>query len=322
MRKEITGIILLNMGGPDSLEAVRPFLYNLFSDRDIIRLGSAFMQKFIATFIAWRRAPKSAVNYRKIGGKSPLTEITAAQAEALAGQLQQLQPESNYYVTMAMRYWYPYPAEALDILQEKGVTRLIALTLYPQYSKATTGSSVKFLQQELARRNVDLPLKIIDSWPAQPTYLQVVAEGILAKIGKLEKQGVENIAVVYSAHSLPVSFVEDGDPYVEHLQQSITGIEALTGITGRLCYQSRSGPVEWLAPSTPEMLATVAKEGYKGVVMVPISFVSDHIETLYEIDMLYRTMAEEYGMAFASSPSLNTKPEFIRALAELVIAHS
>ncbi len=322
MRKEITGVILLNMGGPDSLEAVRPFLYNLFSDRDIIQLGSAVMQKFIAAFIAWRRAPKSAANYHKIGGKSPLSEITAAQAEALAGQLQQLRPESSYYVTMAMRYWHPYPAAALDMLEEKGVTRLVALTLYPQYSKATTGSSVKFLQQELCRRNSSLPLTIIDSWPAQPTYLQVVAAGISQEVEKMRQKGVDDIAVVYSAHSLPVSFVEDGDPYVEHLQQSIAGIEALTGITGRLCYQSRSGPVEWLAPSTPEMLATVAEEGYKGVVMVPISFVSDHIETLYEIDMLYRRMAGEYGMAFAASPSLNTCPEFISALAELVIAHS
>ncbi|PID74835.1 MAG: ferrochelatase [Desulfobacterales bacterium] len=316
MPEESTGVILLNMGGPDSLKSVRPFLYNLFSDRDIIQLGPAFMQKYIAAFIAWRRAPKSGENYRRIGGKSPLAEITAAQAAALAGQLQ---PHGRYYVTMAMRYWQPYPAEALDFLLQKGVTRLVALTLYPQYSRATTGSSVKFLQQELARRSCSLPLTVIDSWPAQPQYLQVMATGILHEIHELEQKGVVDIAVVYSAHSLPRSFIDQGDPYVDHLKESIAGIEKLTGRKGRLCYQSRSGPVEWLAPSTPEMLATLAAEGCKGVVMVPVSFVSDHVETLYEIDMLYRQMAEEYGMAFASSASLNTNPDFIRALAELVL---
>ncbi len=319
MPEQITGVILLNMGGPDSLESVRPFLYNLFSDRGIIRLGPAFMQKYIAAFIAWRRAPKSSENYRRIGGKSPLAEITAAQAAALADELQ---PYGKYHVTTAMRYWHPYPAEALDFLQEKGVTRLVILTLYPQYSRATTGSSVTFLQQELTRRNCSLPLEIIDSWPAQPQYLQVVAAGILHEIESLEKRGITDITVVYSAHSLPRSFVEEGDPYVAHLEQSIAGIEKLTGRKGRLCYQSRSGPVEWLSPSTPEMLANLAVAGCRGVVMVPISFVSDHVETLYEIDMLYRQMAEEYGMAFAVSSSLNTQPGFIRALAELVLARS
>ncbi len=319
MRKEITGVILLNMGGPDSLEAVRPFLYNLFSDRDIIQLGPAFLQRYIAAFIAWRRAPKSAENYRRIGGKSPLPEITAAQAAALEERLQMY---GSYHVTMAMRYWPPYPEQALDILAAKGVTRLIALTLYPQYSRATTGSSVKFLQQELVRRNSSLPLDIIDSWPDQPSYLQVIAQGIESEINALKARGIEDIAVVYSAHSLPVSFIDDGDPYVEHLEQSIAGIERLTGVAGRLCYQSRSGPVEWLSPSTPEMLESLAAEGCKGVVMVPISFVSDHVETLYEIDMLYRNITEERGMAFVGTPSLNTRPGFIQALAELVIDHN
>ncbi len=319
MPEETTGVILLNMGGPDSIEAVRPFLYNLFSDRDIIQLGPAFLQKYIAAFIAWRRAPKSSVNYRKIGGKSPLGEITAAQAAALAVELQ---AHGDFYVTTAMRYWHPYPAEALDFLEEKNVSRLVVLTLYPQYSRATTGSSVKFLQQELARRNISLPVEIIDAWPAQPTYLQTVADAIMQEVHGFEVQGREKIEILYSAHSLPKSFVENGDPYVRHLEQSIAGIERLTGRKGHLCYQSRSGPVEWLAPSTPELLARVAEEGCKAVVMVPISFVSDHVETLYEIDMLYRKMAEDYGMAFASSASLNTNPRFIQALTELVLERS
>lgn len=313
---EITGVVLLNMGGPDSLQSVRPFLYNLFSDRDIIRLGPAFLQKYIAWFIACRRAPKSRENYRKIGGKSPLLEITRAQAVALEEELRER--GGTYFVTTAMRYWRPYPEDALDLLLAKGVTRLVALTLYPHYSRATTGSSLAFLQQEIVRRGISLPCAVVDSWPTQPEYIRAVAAGILSAIDRLQADSAQEVQVVYSAHSLPVSFIEAGDPYVKHLQQSIAGIEKVTGVEGRLCYQSRSGPVEWLAPSTPEMIETLAAEGCKAMVMVPLSFVSDHVETLYEIDMLYRQMVEEKGMAFASSASLNTCPDFIRGLAQLV----
>lgn len=314
---QTTGVILLNMGGPDSLDAVRPFLYNLFSDRDIIKLGPSFLQKHIAWFIARKRAAKSAENYRKIGGKSPLLDITTAQAEALE---KELSSQGKYIVTTAMRYWHPYPKDALDQLLDKGVTELVALTLYPQYSKATTGSSVSFLEKEIARRHLTMPLTVIDSWPTQPNYVGALAKGILSTVEKLQADGANEVQIVYSAHSLPVTFVEAGDPYVEHLQQNIEAIEKVTKMKGVLCYQSRSGPVEWLAPSTPEMIDRLADEGCKAMAMVPISFVSDHIETIYEVDMLYRSMAEERGIAFASSPSLNTNPEFIKGLAKLVLA--
>ncbi len=316
MTTERTGVILLNTGGPDSLESVRPFLYNIFSDRELIKLGPAFLQNHIARIIAKRRAPKSAEHYRKIGGKSPLAEITAAQAAALADQLQ---PHGDYHVAVSMRYWAPYPADALDELQEHGVTRLIVLTLFPHYSRSTTGSSVNFLQRELSRRGWSVPVEVIESWFDQPRYLEVLATGIRDEIDQLEQRGVDKIEVVYSAHSLPRSYIDEGDPYVDHIEQTIAGIEHLTGVAGWLCYQSRSGPVEWLSPSTPEMLEVLAAQGCKGVVMVPISFVSDHLETLYEINMLYRQMAEGLGMAFASSASLNTNPGFIAGLAELVL---
>ena len=306
-------IVVLNLGGPEQLEDVEPFLFNLFSDRMIIRLGPAFMQKTIARFIAKRRAPKSAQSYAKIGGGSPLGRITAEQAEALE---KALEDSGSFRVAVAMRYWHPYARETLTELQKKGIKRIIALPLYPHYSIATTGSSVADLFA--AGQSLSPPFEIasIDSWPVLPRYINALATTITEGAKQF---GDEQVQVVYSAHSLPVKFIQEGDPYVDHLKQTIKSVEALTEMPGRLCYQSRSGPVEWLSPSPPEMLATLSQEGCKNVLMVPISFVSDHVETLYEIDMLYRDMADELGIRLERSASLNCMPEFIRGLKELVL---
>ena len=307
------GVVLLNLGGPEKLEDVEQFLFNLFSDRMIIRLGPAFMQKIIARFIARRRAPKSAQAYAKIGGGSPLGRITSEQAQALAEELSAL---GRFKVSVAMRYWHPRAKEALTLLHNEGVLQIIALPLYPHYSIATTGSSVDDLVKAGKSFSPAFEIASVDSWPVQPRYIKALA----ATINKgAEFFGSENVQVVYSAHSLPVKFIQEGDPYVEHLKQTIRAVETTTGKEGKLCYQSRSGPVEWLSPSPPETLEQLAGEGCKNVLMVPISFVSDHVETLYEIDMLYRGMAEDLGMRLERSPSLNLEPEFISALKELVM---
>lgn len=318
MTGDNTGIILMNMGGPDKLIDVRPFLFNLFSDREIIRLGPPFLQKYLAWIIARKRAPKSQSIYAAIGGGSPLKSITGAQAKALEGELSKT-GQGTYNVAIAMRYWPPYADEALSELLEKGAQRIIALTLYPHYSRATTGSSVNHLRASLDRINKNIPATFITSWPTQSSYIQAVSNNILQTVQSFDSSSVE---IVYSAHSLPTSFIEEGDPYVDHLTQSIEEIEKLTGQKGRLCYQSRSGPVEWLSPSTPEMLQALAAEGCKNVVMVPISFVSDHVETLYEINIQYKKEAEDLGMKLRASESLNTNPLFIRGLKELVLSHS
>ncbi len=318
----LRGVILLNMGGPDSLDAVRPFLFNLFSDREIIPLGPPFMQKAIAWMIARRRAPRSQETYRLIGGASPLTEITFAQAAALEKVLSAA--GGRWKVTAAMRYWPPFADDALEQLVAAGVEEIIALTLYPHYTKATTGSSLNHLQQATARRCPQMPVKVISSWPEEAEYITALAEGIEKSVETLVKKSEQNGGdrveprVVYSAHSLPVSFIRKGDPYVDHLQQTIAAVEKQTRRPGVLCFQSRSGPVEWLSPSTPETIDRLAAEGCKAMVMVPLSFVSDHVETLYEIDMLYRGRAEARGITFASAPSLNTTPRFIAALSSLV----
>ncbi len=307
------GVILLNLGGPERLEDVEPFLFNLFSDRMIIRLGPAFMQKTIAGFIARRRAPKSSQAYARIGGGSPLGRITADQAQALEKELSAV---GKFKVSVAMRYWHPRAQETLAALQKDGMQNIIALPLYPHYSIATTGSSVADLVAAAQAFSPAFKIKSIDSWQVQPGYIKALAETITRGA---ESFGNEKVQVVYSAHSLPVKFIKEGDPYVEHLKQTIAALESITAMPGKLCYQSRSGPVEWLSPSPPDMLAQLAKEGCKNVLMVPISFVSDHVETLYEIDMLYHDMAHDLGMRLERSDSLNLEPEFIKALKDIVL---
>jgi len=306
------GVVLLNLGGPEHLDDVRPFLYNLFSDRQIIRLGPALLQRPIAWLIAKRRAPKSSESYRLIGGGSPLNSITADQGKALQ---ESLKGHGDFRVGMAMRYWHPFAAETLGKMEADGIHRLIALTLYPHYSIATTGSSMDDLRRTASSFSPSFEIVEIREWPEQKDYIACLAEKIKAGLQSFE----ESAQLVYSAHSLPVKFIEEGDPYLEHLQRTITAVERLTGVKGKLCFQSRSGPVEWLSPSTPDMLRTLAEQGHKNVLAVPISFVSDHVETLYELDIQYREFASSLGMRLERSESLNVDPLFIQGMKALVL---
>ncbi|MDA8419038.1 MAG: ferrochelatase [Desulfobacteraceae bacterium] len=305
------GVVLLNLGGPERVEEVRPFLYNLFSDRLIIRLGPACMQKPLAWLIAKRRAPKSQGYYRQIGGGSPLNRITAAQCQALE---RELAGQGPFRVDMVMRYWHPLASETIPKLLAPGLRRLVALSLYPHYSVATTGSSLADLRDFLAQQAPGVELLPIESWPEAPEYIDCLARRIN---DCLADGGGE---VIYSAHSLPVKFIAEGDPYVEHLKKTIALVEARTGKTGHLCFQSRSGPVEWLSPSTPETITRLAQAGCRRLVVVPISFVSDHVETLCEIDLQYRDLASGLGVELIRTPSLNTDPHFIAGLARLVVS--
>jgi len=310
---ETIGVILLNLGGPEKQEDVEPFLYNLFSDRQIIRLGPKFLQKPIARLIARRRAPKSSKNYALIGGGSPLNRITAEQGRALAAELASA---GSFRVSMAMRYWRPFAKETLDEFARAGIRKIVGLTLYPHYSKATTGSSMVDLRRVMADFSPGFELVEIASWPDQPDYIQCLAQTIQQG---LDTFGDDDVQLVYSAHSLPVKFIDEGDPYLEEMDKTIKGIEEITGRSGKLCFQSRSGPVEWLSPSTPDMLERLSKEGCKRVLMVPISFVSDHVETLYEIDIEYGELARKLGLELKRTESLNVLPQFILGLKNLVV---
>lgn len=313
MNSAKTAVILLNMGGPEKSEDVRPFLYNIFSDREIIRLGPALLQKPLAWYIARKRAPKSIATYNRIGGGSPITSITLAQQQALQRALAE---HGEFVVTTAMRYWHPSTEAALAQLKNKRPDTLVALSLYPHYSCATSGSSLNELKRRLQQIPVADDLVEIGSWPDHPGYIACLAEKIKDGLARFETDEPE---LVYSAHSLPTSFIEEGDPYVDHLQRTIKAVEAITGKKGQICYQSRSGPVEWLSPSTPEMIQKLADDGCRSILMVPISFVSDHVETLVEINMQYRELAAERGVRLETSASLNDDPAFIAALKDIVL---
>ncbi len=306
-----TGVILLNLGGPDRLSSVRPFLYNLFSDRDIIRLGPSILQRPLAFWISLLRSRKSKKTYKLIGGFSPLRIITEAQAEALSERLK----HKGVKVYVGMRYWHPSIPEAVEEIKRDGITHLISLCLYPHYSIATSGSSIKELQRSL--KGSGIFLKIIRSWPDNPLYIKALKENILRALKELKDP--EKAHILFSAHSLPVAFIERGDPYVDELMKTVRALTGDINLSWHLSYQSRSGPVKWLSPSTEEKLKELAGLSVKEVLTVPISFVSDHIETLYEIDIYYREMAKSLGIELYRTESLNTNPTFIEALYHMVI---
>lgn len=323
--ERLTGVILLNLGGPDSLDAVRPFLYNLFSDREIIRLGPAFLQGPIAKLIATRRSKKTREMYRQIGGKSPLVEITRAQADALQRALDDdATPDHSFMVTTGMRYWHPFIEDAVSHLCHNRVQHIVGLSLYPQYSIATSGSALTRFREATSRCGV--PSTTIDSWHTHPLYIAALVDVIKKGLRAFSSPSApdtraqtESIHVVFSAHSLPKKIIDEGDPYVEHTLETIGEIVKAIPIRWHLSYQSKSGPVKWLEPSTEETLAELARMGTRNVLIVPISFVSDHIETLYEIDILYQNLARELGIRLARSESLNTHPLFIEGLRQLVV---
>ena len=308
-----TAVILLQMGGPDSLASVEPFLYNLFSDRDIIKIGPAFLQPFIAKKIVKKRAPKSADNYRQIGGKSPLREFTQQQAAALESELGE-----SYRCFVAMRYWHPFAPEALAAIQKQGIKKIVAVSLYPHYSRATSGSSFNDLERCLKACATTFELRSVRQFFNQPLYIKALVEKIEQSLATFSDRS--KVQLFFSAHSLPQSFIADGDPYLDHIQTTVRLVMAQIGdVSHHLAFQSRAGPVKWLEPSTGDKLKELAAAGHTDILMVPLSFVSDHIETLHEIDIEYREVAEHLGITtFRRMESLNSSPLFIRCLAELV----
>ncbi|WP_375475134.1 ferrochelatase [uncultured Nostoc sp.] len=315
------GVLLLNLGGPDKLEDVGPFLYNLFSDPEIIRLPFRWLQKPLAWFIATRRTRISRENYKQIGGGSPLRRITEAQGEALKEQLGFLGQEVNIYV--GMRYWHPYTEEAIAQITQDQVEHLVILPLYPQFSISTSGSSFRLLeklwQEDPKLQPIDYT--VIPSWYKQPGYLQAMAQLIVQELEQFPNP--DDVHIFFSAHGVPKSYVEEaGDPYQVEIEECTALIMQTLNRPNvhTLAYQSRVGPVEWLQPYTEDALKELGAEGVKDLVVVPISFVSEHIETLQEIDIEYREVAEESGIHnFRRVPAPNTHPVFINALAELVI---
>ena len=315
------GVLLLNLGGPDRIEDVRPFLYNLFSDPEIIRLPIKALQKPLAWFISTARAKKSQQNYLEIGGGSPLRKITEAQGKALEEKLAELEQDAKVYI--GMRYWHPFTEEAIDQIKRDKIEKLVILPLYPQFSISTSGSSFRILEEmwaedpELSKINYTL----IPSWYDRAGYLQAMADLIAQELNKFEHP--DQVHIFFSAHGVPQSYVDEaGDPYQKEIESCTRLIMQTLDRPNEctLAYQSRVGPVEWLQPYTEEALKELGEQQIDNLLVVPISFVSEHIETLQEIDIEYKEIAEEAGIKnFCRVPALNTHSGFIDALADLVV---
>ncbi|MBD2099438.1 ferrochelatase [Leptolyngbya sp. FACHB-261] len=319
------GVLLLNLGGPDSLRDVQPFLYNLFADPEIIRLPVPALQKPLAWLISNLRAPKSIKNYELIGGGSPLRRITEEQAVALEMALQRRgQPVKTY---IGMRYWHPYTEEAMARLKRDGVEQVVILPLYPQFSISTSGSSFKLLEQLWASDSqlAKVGHSVIRSWYDRPGYINVMAKMIARDLAKFPQP--ERVQIFFSAHGVPRSYVEDaGDPYQREIEACVALIMQALRQNHQvqnhhtLAYQSRVGPIEWLQPYTEDAIEELGNRGVKELLVVPISFISEHIETLQEIDLEYREVAEHAGIEnFQRVSALNTEPDFIEDLADLVL---
>ncbi|GMQ03633.1 hypothetical protein CsSME_00049372 [Camellia sinensis var. sinensis] len=324
--EERVGVLLLNLGGPETLHDVQPFLFNLFADPDIIRLPRVFrfLQRPLAQLISVLRAPKSKEGYAAIGGGSPLRKITDDQAIALRNALEAKEMPVNVYV--AMRYWHPFTEDTVQQIKRDRITKLVVLPLYPQFSISTTGSSIRVLQN-IFREDAYLsrmPVSIIQSWYQREGYIKSMADLIEKELASFSMP--EEVMIFFSAHGVPVSYVEDaGDPYRDQMEECIHLI--MQELKSRyinndhtLAYQSRVGPVQWLKPYTDEVLVELGQKGVKSLLAVPVSFVSEHIETLEEIDMEYKHLALESGIKnWGRVPALGCTTSFITDLADAVI---
>jgi ferrochelatase len=308
-------VVLFQLGGPDCQAAVEPFLYNLFCDPDIINFPGAFLaRKAIAKLISTTRSKVVGQHYMEIGGGSPIRRLTEQQARALEAALR---PHISARTIIAMRYWHPNTAEAVAALNGEPYDELVLLPLYPHYSFATTRSSLNELNRQYKPIT---PIKIIDHFYDHPDYIAAIVERINGVLAELKQP--DDIHLVFSAHGLPLALVEKGDPYPKQIEETVQMVRELGAWPNPhvLCYQSRVGPQKWLRPSLTTTIEQMAHSGIKRMLVIPIAFLTEHIETLHEINVEAREEAEKLGVTeFLMMPALNDAPLLIRALADLVL---
>lgn len=311
-----TAIVLFNLGGPDCAEAVQPFLFNLFNDPAIIGLPNPF-RRLLAKLISRKRAPKAIGIYDEIGGKSPIVENTEAQAQALEASLK---GHGQVKVFYCMRYWHPMSDEVTKQVKEFAPDHIILLPLYPQFSTTTTGSSFEDWHKVAKKNGLNVPTSSVCCYPAQPEFVAAHTALIRTYYDEAKQFGAPRI--LFSAHGLPEKIVKRGDPYqmqVEMGTQAVLKSLAIEGIDYVNCYQSRVGPLKWIGPSTEDELLRAGAEK-KPVVLVPIAFVSEHSETLVELDIEYAELAHEHGVThYYRVPTLSTHAHFISALSDMCV---
>jgi len=319
-----TGIVMLNLGGPKTIADVGPFLSRLFADREIIQLP---VQSVLGPFIAKMRTKGVQELYEAIGGGSPILKWTELQGKGMCERLDAMSPATaphRFYV--AFRYIEPTSDDALLAMKRDGVRRAVAFTQYPQYSCATTGSSLNELWRAAAKLGLEgeFQWSVIDRWPVHPTFIDAVAKSVRKGLEEFTPEEREDVLLLFSAHSLPLSVINRGDPYPAEVGASVHEVMKRLDFAYEymISYQSAVGPVPWIGPSTEEMIERLGRQGRRNVLIIGIAFTSDHIETLSEIDIEYAELAEKAGITkFRRAPSLNDDPLFIDALAEIVHRH-
>jgi ferrochelatase len=320
MAEKKLAIVLFNLGGPDRPEAVWPFLLNLFSDPAILRVPF-FVRPFLARVIARARSAPASANYALLGGRSPLLELTERQAAALEAAL----PEFRAKCFIAMRYWHPFSDAAARAVRQWDPDEVLLLPLYPQYSTTTTGSSLTVWREAAARAGLAKRTTTLCCWHSDPAYVAATAAPIRRSLEMARAQLGPAVParLLFSAHGLPEAIVRSGDPYQFQIEQTAQAVVASLGIEGldwSICYQSRATPQKWLEPSTEHAIEHAARQGV-AVVVVPIAFVSEHSETLVELDVEYGDLARRLGVpGYSRVPAQNDDPGFIAALAGLVRA--
>jgi ferrochelatase len=321
---EDRAVLFLQLGGPESLDEVTGFLYRLFSDPEVIRVRSALLRKAIAGAIALGRRKASRELYRSIGGGSPIRRLTEEQARGVEGLLAAKGRPAA--VRAAMNCSAPMVEDVVAELVRAGVRRFLALPLYPQYSLTTTKGALDRAREAVHRFAPGARLAEAGSWPTQPSFVAAHAELIAAAIATFPDPRPEAVHLLFSAHSIPEKLVtQEHDPYPREVEASVRAIRQRLGdrSPASLAYQSKLGPVAWLGPPTIEEIRALGRRGQKQVLAVPIAFVTDHVETLYEIDQLFGDEARKAGIAaFRRTPGLNSHPTFLRALVEIAEAQT
>ena len=309
-------IILFNLGGPDKLENVEPFLFNLFNDPAILNLPT-FLRYPLAKLISNRRAPVAKKIYAELGGSSPILKLTKEQSSALETKLNQTQKEDEYKCFIVMRCWNPRAIDVIKDVQLYGPDEVVLMPLYPQYSAATSGSSIKEWKDVCKKNNYHIKTSTICCYPTDQNFIKAHTKEIVKKIKNLK-----NFKLIFSAHGLPEKNIKKGDPYQWQVEQSVKKIVESLGdenLDWILSYQSRVGPLKWIGPSTENTIIENSKIG-KHIVLVPIAFVSEHSETLVELDIEYKEIADANGCKnYTRVPALGINEDFIKAMSELII---
>jgi len=316
-------ILFLQLGGPETLKEVPRFLYRLFSDPEVIRARPAILRKGIAGAITLARKGVSRKLYASIGGGSPIRRLTEEQARGTERLL--VEAGRDVLVRAAMTCSAPFVEDVVAGLAREGVRLFLAFPLYPQYSLTTTKGALDRARTAVAKFAPGAALEEIGSWPTQPLFVEAHAETIREEIARFPDARPQAVHLLYSAHSIPKKLVtREGDPYPSEVEESVHAINARLGNSNpwTLAYQSKLGPVEWLGPPTIEVIRELGGRGKKQVLAIPIAFVTDHVETLYEMDQLFAEAAREAGIShFRRTPGLNSRPMFLRALADIALSH-